>query len=176
MRRLDLEYYRQELEWLDSDIGAMLVKSAVACLVDENHHTGVIMTTTLNATEELFELSWLSSIDESQRRSLPNDQELTQKGAECISLLIAKELLALDEFETARIGTGVDYWLMPSGGFNILAGLEVSGIRKESKNNLVGTRVRKKTKQIEKSSELEVPKYISIVEFSNPKSSFLSRP
>jgi hypothetical protein len=178
MRPIDLEYYRQSFDWLSADFGAFLVTSAIACLVDENHRSGVTMATDFDSHDEVFELSWQSTIDELQRRSLPNDKELTQKGAECISLLLAKELLGYEEFETARIGTRVDFWLIPSdaaGGFNIQAGLEVSGIRRETKNNLVKTRINGKTKQVEKSPDLDVPVYISIVEFSCPKSSFRSQ-
>lgn len=176
MRKLDLEYYRQPLDWLDPDAGALLVKSAVACLVDENHSSGVAMQTTLDAANQVFELNWQSRIDEQQLFSLPNDHELTQKGAEYVSLLQAKSLLGYDAFVTSRIGTRVDYWLKYSDSLNLEARLEVSGIRKETKGNLASTRLKHKTKQVEKSSENDFPTYISIIEFSGPKSIFVSQP
>ena len=175
MKKLDLEYYRQALGWLDPDTGAMLVKSAVACLLSENHRTGVLMATEVDGNPENYALSWQTKIDVAHRASLPNDQELTQKGAECISLILVKDQWGDDAFETARIGSGVDYWLMHSASFDFEARLEVSGIRKATPGNPISMRVKEKTKQAGKAPRDQYPTYISAIEFSGPQSSLVTR-
>lgn len=169
MKRLDLEHYRKDLDWLDPDFGPRLSKAAVYCLVEQGHPTGVEFTVSTSGEVFRFGLDWETMIDLSQSKTLPNEEEMTQRGAECLSLLLANEILGLPYFITAQKGTGVDFWLK-SDPFSIFveAGMEVSGIRKSESGNSLEGRLRQKQEQVRKAGSQNLT-YISVVEFSQPE-------
>ena len=82
----------------------------------------------------------------------------------------------------AIIGTGVDYWLGYKEGhanydeFNFMnARLEISGINKEDGSNTIEKRVETKKQQVKKSDGMNIPVFISVSEFSKPKSVFIKK-
>jgi hypothetical protein len=77
------------------------------------------------------------------------------------------------------MGTGFDYWLGYDESHSkydpinfLLARLEISGIKSETESNNVDRRVKEKKKQTNPSDYLKLPAYISVTEFSEPKSYF----
>ncbi len=104
-----------------------------------------------------------------------NDYALTTRtidDAACaIALLLVRELTEYTAISKARIGTTVDYYLISKNQntdsfFNEAeARLEVSGILSETKNNTVTARIKEKRERL---APEDMPKFIVIVEFSNP--------
>lgn len=172
-KTLDLECFRRPLDWLDGDFGPLLTKAAVVCLVDQGHGTGIPIAVESDQSEEKWFVELTTIIDPARSGTLPNENELTQKGSECISLLLAPILTGMDYFETAQIGTGVDF-LLKEDPYSMVfdAGLEVSGIRKETAQNTVTNRAKEKVEQVRKMLDSEIIVYLSIVEFSSPKVNF----
>ena len=172
-KTLDLEFFRKPLAWLDEDFGPLLTKAAVHCLVDQGHRSGIPIAVESDSNEGQWSVEWTTVIDPARSGTLPNENELTQKASECISLLLAPKLTGMEYFETAQIGTGVDFWLKEDPySMKLDACLEVSGIRKETPQNTVAYRAKEKVEQARKLLDMEINVYISIVEFSTPKVNF----
>ena len=75
-----------------------------------------------------------------------------------------------------QLGTGFDYWLGDKDSvlFQKKARLEVSGILKGD-DTAISRRYTSKVEQTHKSDELQLPAYISVIEFSRPKALFNKR-
>jgi hypothetical protein len=174
MISLDLEHFRSQLDWLDDDFGPALTKAAAFCLLDQGHASGVPLVVKTNEEEIQVTIRWATKVDPQKAGSLPNDVDITERGAECISLLLAEKLYGFTMFETAQIGTAVDFWMRTNEddlGFD--HGIEVSGIRRASRGNDIKARLDQKTKRILNLGDLGHEYYISIVEFSRPRAAFM---
>ena len=53
--------------------------------------------------------------------------------------------------------------------------LEISGIRKQTGSNPIGTRAKRKTRQTNQSDNSGAVAYISIIEFSEPSALFIQK-
>ncbi len=174
MKRIDLEYFRTPQEWLDEDFAPFLTKAAMTCFTDQNHLSGTEVQVKTNEGIENWTVEWDTISSKKKNASLPNSSELTQKGAEAVALCLAKELEGYPYFETARIGTRVDFWLKKNQeSFSFEAGLEVSGILRKSQSNTIKKRIDQKKKRILTLGELQHDYFISVVEFSTPSATFL---
>lgn len=110
----------------------------------------------------------------------PNEHymvDITEQGAVCISVLMAKQLTDYTIIERSWRGTGIDYRLGYESDplMQRVARLEISGIKTESATNTMSARYEQKVKQTELSDNTNLPAYISIIEFSIPKCLFNKR-
>ena len=100
----------------------------------------------------------------------------TDYGAMCLALLLANDIWA-DEgvWVSSQQGEGVDFWLLNPNTLKPIARLEISGIRKETAHNTIGTRIKKKIAQTHQSDNSGATAYISIIEFSKPSAIFIQK-
>jgi hypothetical protein len=132
-------------------------------------------------TDTYYQVYWTGEVtDELMRQYAGTSRKLndyapttrTIDDAACaIALLLIRELTEYTAVSKARVGTTVDYYLIPkTQNTNLIfneaeARLEVSGILSETKSNTVKARIKEKRERLTKN---DMPTFIVIVEFSNP--------
>ena len=150
--------------------------ACMVCLHRNNHFDGVLLDL-IGDTTETITLLWSDYFDEQIDRTWKDTKYTTEHGAICISAMLVKEFTDYTIIERSRKGTGFDYWLGYENNlpFQYSARLEISGIFKESEQNNVEKRFRRKKKQTNQSDKSRLSAYISIVEFSKPKAIFAKK-
>lgn len=154
-------------------IGCYLCENCLVCMDKSNHTSGTDFNIA-GLHEETFQLCWSGEVTDQISRSYQDEIEATEQGAACISILLAKKLTEYTIIERSWRGTGIDYWLGYENEpiFQRAARLEISGIKTETATNTIQARFEQKVKQTSLTDDTNLPAYISIVEFSNPKCLF----
>ncbi len=170
------------LELLDINKGLPGISPIEGANLYENcmvrlHRSEHISPTTLyvNGLENTrYSIYWENTYNEMIGRTYADEQSVTERAAVCISVLLALKQTSYTIIERARKGTGFDYMLGDKDDlyFQPKARLEISGIAKEDENNRTTTRYRLKARQTQKSDNMELPAYVSIIEFATPKAIF----
>lgn len=124
-------------------------------------------------TNESIDLLWTDTYNSQKERTYADMQYTVEHGAVCLSVMLSMFLTPYTVIERSRKGTGFDYWLGNEDSvlFQKSARLEVSGILKGNDNE-INRRYAAKIKQTRRSDDLQLPAYISVIEFSNPKALF----
>lgn len=176
IKKLDIETIKKGMPGITPVIGNYLYENCLVSLNLSGHTSGTEMYVS-GLREETCQLNWEEQITDQMTRSYKDDTETTEQGAVCISVLIAKRLTDYTVIERSWRGTGIDYWLGYESDslMQRVARLEISGIKTESDTNTVSIRYGQKAKQTVLSDNTNLPAYISIVEFSNPKCLFNKR-
>lgn len=153
--------------------GADLHENCITMLHRCGHPSPAIMPL-MGISEENVVLRWNDIHTEQMERTYADYQVNTERSAIAISALLAKELTGLSIIMRSRKGTGFDYYLGKTDDafYEPSARLEVSGIEKESPTNTIESRFKQKIEQIAVSDSTTLPAYISVVEFSTPKTYF----
>jgi hypothetical protein len=145
--------------------GQYLADAAAVCLEEQGHGLQV----TLQVAGEFRGDYVLHRHEIDDRvRSTYDPEEATEFGACGIAILLMRDQLGLTVQRAFR-GEGFDYWLgtvdenLP---FQIMARLEVSGIRRGSSGR-IAARLRQKREQVRSSPEALLA-YIMVVEFGTP--------
>lgn len=119
---------------------------------------------------------------EDEHRSWKEPKKIAEMGATAMAFFLTEKLTDYIPTEEAAIGTGVDYWLGYKENhtnydeLNFLnARLEISGINKEEGSNTIEKRVEIKKKQVKKTDGMNIPVFISVSEFGEPKSVFIKK-
>lgn len=174
--KFSLDIIKKGMPGITPAIGNYLYENCLVGLNQSGHTSGTKLHVN-GLREETCQLCWEGQITEQMIRSYTDDNETTEQGAVCVSVLMAKRLTDYTVIERSWRGTGIDYWLGYESDplMQRVARLEISGIKKESDINTVPTRYQQKAKQTEMSDSTNLPAYISIVEFSNPKCLFNKR-
>ncbi|MDR0866054.1 MAG: hypothetical protein LBO74_14135 [Candidatus Symbiothrix sp.] len=150
-----------------------------ACMVclHRNQHKSKIKFELKGDIDDKITLNWENYFDDQIDRTWQDQIYCTDHGAVCLSVLLVKKYTNYTIIQRARIGTGFDYWLGKENEvlFQSSARLEISGIFKESEQNSVNRRFNIKRRQTDKSDNLRLPVYISIIEFSTPKALFAKK-
>ncbi len=119
-----------------------------------------------------FLLEWTQEIGDLEISSWKDLKEATEYGATALALLLMRELPGFDIFKRQDQNQVSDFEarkeIIP-GKAPLRAKLEVSGILKETPSNMVTARVSVKERNIKKRSNLNLPVYIVVVEFGQPK-------
>lgn len=152
-------------------VGAYLAEAAITCLEQERHKPGIGMRVD-GACEHHLKIHWTDQGGPASRALAWGDLDVaTEQGACGVAALLISELTDYTIVERARKGPGFDYWLgrknVDSLLFQEKARLEVSGVRRGSES-AVGSRVRRKEKQLEPSDN-GLPGVIAVVEFGSPR-------
>jgi hypothetical protein len=160
----------------------MMFETCVVALDSKEHASGKELKSHIhseNIYKNPLKLFWEKEIDERMKRSHHDAERTTDFAAMYLTLSLfctleeLKEFIGEDEFEieTSAKGSGVDFWISrKSIELNYIARVEISGIRNETQTNTMEIRLSKKQNQVKKSSGTNLPVFISIIEFSNPKS------
>lgn len=166
-------------EWSEVQL-KYFVEGLSVGLERQNKCIGDILKVT--GDEELeFELIW-ETCSQKIHKSWKEPKKIAEAGATAMAFLLCEKLTEFIPTCEAVIGTGVDYWLGYKEGHEkysdinfINARLEISGINQESKTNTVENRVKVKNTQVTQSDKSKLPVYISVTEFSIPKSYFYKK-
>ncbi len=150
----------------------MMLECCVVCLDSQNHETGVLLQKEKhlsNILEQNYALSWQLECTPILRNTHTDANRTTDYGAMCLSLLLADAILTEEGvWMSSKGGQGVDFWLLDSLTLQPILRIEISGIRKQTATNLVGTRAKKKIEQTNQSDNSAATAYVSIIEFSQP--------
>lgn len=181
MRILHLNKLQNGLPGITPVIGAFYMEAAIVSLIKSGFQSGVILEV-YGDFSETFIIEWKSELTPLQINSWKEEKHYHSAGAVALSLLLVQELLNFTIFEEGTIGTGIDYWLGKQdkmGEFNPffkkLARLEISGIGKANPKNSVNMRINKKKKQISPTDKTKLEGWISVVEFSTPKTKIIKK-
>lgn len=181
MRRLNLDILKTGIPVISKKMGAFLAEAAAICLTLNGYQSGVQLKVD-GEIEEIFVIEWNDKITQEILNSWNDAKEATEFGATALALLILLETTDFTYFVRAIQGTGIDYWL-GKGKYSGIAlptaerkgRLEISGVLKESKGNTVNMRIAKKKAQSEKTDDSNLPVYIVVVEFSQPKAKIIKK-
>jgi hypothetical protein len=177
MKQIEIENIENGIEWLAEGFARMMAECAVLCLESQDHESGVLLKMIdLENAQFDFSVKWGLQITEPMRRSYQDEKRATDQGANCLAILLTLKLTGYTRFTTSATQNGIDFWLEAGDetDYNFMAArLEISGIRKESKSNTLERRVKTKRKQATKSENTGLLAYISVTEFSTPKSAYV---
>ncbi len=172
-KMINLETIKDGLPGITPAIGNYLYENCLIGLNQSGHANGTELYVD-GLRKETCHLYWEGQLTDQMLRSYKEDTETIEQGAVCISVLMAKRLTDYTVIERSWRGTGIDYWLGYESDplMQRVARLEISGIKTESVTNTVSARYEQKVRQTDLSDNTQLPAYISIVEFSNPKCLF----
>jgi hypothetical protein len=155
--------------------GHDLLEACIITLYRSKHKSGIELQIT-GIEENCKYLIWAKSYTSQIDRTWKDQNNATKLAAECISLLLAFKYTGFTVIESSVIGSGIDYWLGNETNdpdiFEDKARLEVSGIFDDDDTE-INRRVKEKIEQTKQSANTLLPAYISIIEFSRPKSKFV---
>lgn len=175
MPNLEIKEIEKGLPGITPTAAGQLSEACMVCLHRSNHPENVTMTLTGDVNKD-YNIVWKDSFNEQVDRTYKDQEYATEHGAVCISALLAIKETDYTIIERSRKGTGFDYWLGYENEIPFMksARLEVSGIFKGGQKPLE-TRFKKKIKQTNQSDSINIPAYISIVEFSTPIAKFAQK-
>lgn len=177
--KIHLEKVYNGIDGIEESFGKFMAVSCVVCFHSQRHQSGIVLPVNLSLIEEEkkeFEVHWDGEVDDNLLKSYKDQNRTTDFGAMCMSILLTLELTDYSSFETSATNNGFDFWLARDDGELEFSGrLEISGIRKETNTNNVRTRLKQKKKQVKKSDDLDIPAYISIIEFGDPKAAYIEK-
>ena len=171
---LNLEILKTEIPALTESIANYLLEGAVYCLFKHGHTSGCNLEV-IGDFKDAISLKWDLQLSDKVEKAWSDTEEAIEYGAVALSISLILHYTKLTIVQRSRKGTGIDYWLgtiSPDGVPIIKAGLEVSGIWKETKTNRTKYRINIKKQQVKRSTK-NYPVYISVIEFSNPKAHFI---
>lgn len=181
MKKLDLDILKTGVPVISKKIGAFLAEAAAICLHMNGYKSGVKLKLEGEVTETLV-IEWNDKITEDVLNSWNDPKEATEFGATALAILLLLQYTDFTYFIRAFQGTGIDYWLgkgkytgegLPTGDRK--GRLEISGILKQSKGNTINMRINRKKKQSKQTDDTELPVYIVVVEFSQPKAKIIKK-
>ena len=180
MTELHLETINTKFKtFFTSNFTGLMLECCVVCLGSQNHKSGVLLKQEAylsNIIEQNYRLFWQLEDDPILYNTHSDANRTTDYGAMCLSLLLADTILAeKGVWLSSKIGQGVDFWLINPVTLQSILRLEISGIRKQTATNPIGTRAKKKIRQTNQSDNSEALAYISIVEFSTPTALFIQK-
>ena len=157
-------------------MSAYMCDCLVACLAEENHQTGLILKVETEDKKYNFRIEWTTKVTPHLIGATQDKERTTEWAAMGIALLLVQELTEYPYICTSHKKTGIDFFLSKNANEMARdARLEISGIRKESPTNTLKRRLVLKKRQTEPSDAPNKPVFISITEFSEPKSLFVKK-
>jgi len=151
------------------------IENCIVLLEKSNHKPGCSLEV-VGETKAQISLQWSKGV---VTTGYKEPKKIIEHAAEALSFMLARRFTEFMVVEEAPIGTGFDYWLGYDEAHSdydpanfMQARLEVSGIASESRSNTLRSRLPIKKRQTDRSDGLNLPAYISVVEFSTPKAYF----
>ncbi len=175
-KSINLEQLRENLDFIVASMSAYMCDCLVACLSEENHKTGLILKVETEDKKYNFRIEWTTKVTPYLIGATRDEERTTEWAAMGLALLLVRELTEYPYICTSHKKTGIDFFLSKNADEMARdARLEISGIRKESLTNTLKRRLVIKKRQTEASDALNKPVFISITEFSEPKSLFVKK-
>lgn len=179
MKALNLETLGTGIDGIVKSFGDFMTDCAGYSFMEHNHLSGVKITVKTDDAEETFQVNWNVQMTADLQKSAKDPERTTEFGAMGIAILLTLALTQYDSFEVSRKGTGVDFWLFKTSTDELDFGkaeprLEISGIKKASRQNNLKRRVEVKKQQSKKSASSGTSAYIAVAEFSKPESAFVT--
>ena len=181
MKKLNLEILKMGIPVISEKTGAFLAEAAAICLTLNGYESGVQLKVE-GVIQETFLVEWNDEVTKSVLESWNDAREATEFGATALALLLLLERTDFTHFIRAYQGTGIDYWLgkgkytgekIPNAARK--GRLEISGILKATKGNTINMRIAQKKKQVNKTNNTNLPVYVVVVEFSQPKAKIIKK-
>jgi len=178
VQTLNISELNNGLPTITSAYGQEMAEAAAFCLTKNSHQSSNCILTcikTLKNDTEDFQLFW-DDLDPRVETTYSDLDEATEYGAMGIAILLSIKLTKSSTVVRSMKGTGIDYWIGDKDGtmFQEKARLEISGIFSGTDSQF-NIRIRQKIKQTNISDSSGFDCFVSIVEFSRPMSSFLSK-
>ena len=178
MKILNISELNNGLPTLTPIYGQEMAEAAAFCLYKNSHKSNECVLKCfkkLNNDAEDFLLVW-DKLDPRVESTYGDFDEAVEHGAMGLSILLSINLTEFKTVERSMKLTGIDFWIgdKDSDMFQRKARLEISGIL-NGDNQKFKTRIRQKFKQTNKSDNSGIDCYISVIEFSEPVASFLSK-
>ena len=169
---LELENITRGFPGMTKHMGQFLWEACIVCLSRHHHSCRGTPLSLLGDAKKTIDLVWADVFDDQMDRSWNDQEEATEYGAACLSILIMLENTPYTLIERSTKGSGVDYWLGHKGDLLMQrkAQLEVSGIFHGA--DKVDARFRAKNKQVEQTNISGLPAYVCVVEFGTPLAKF----
>ncbi|MDR1201838.1 MAG: hypothetical protein LBL58_09460 [Tannerellaceae bacterium] len=175
-KSINLQNFKRGFPGLDPISANYCYVACMVCLHRNNHSDGVLLDLKGDIVATII-LQWEDYFNDQIDRAWKDQEYTTEHAAICISAMLVKECTDYTIIERSRKHTGFDYWLGKENDipFQKSARLEISGIFQETEQNNVEKRFQIKKKQTEQSDKLQLPAYISIIEFSQPRAFFAKK-
>ena len=172
---IDITAIKGGLPGITSIAAQQLYETFEVCMQSSGHPEAVTLMMAGDITDSIV-IHWQDECNEQKVRTYTDMQYATEHGAICLSVMLTIALTPYTIIERSRKGTGIDYWLGDKDSFLFQrkARLEVSGIL-HGDDSQIKSRHAAKIEQANKSDELQLPAYISVVEFSKPKALFAKK-
>lgn len=176
MITLNLNTIGKDIVGISEALGAYMTECAAVCFHSQGHKSSVKLPYSNRQVIKIGLVEWTNEVNESIMLSHFDEKRTTDFGAMGVAVLLACKLTDYTIFITSETNNGCDFELLKKSddlNFIIPAKLEVSGIRKETPQNTVESRLSIKEKRILKYSDDDSICYVSIIEFSKPKAKFI---
>ncbi len=176
MRSIKLNDIKKEVPGLTKSWGETRLEATLICL-DYHQHKSPVNLKVEGQNKIDFMLNWKNKITLKMRNTWKDLQEVTEKGAEGIAVLLVSYLTNYKIVQRSAKGSGIDYWLSEKDSilpFQNSARLEISGLLYKNDSDY-RRRIRKKKKQTEQSDNTNIPAYIAVIEFQSPKATLIKR-
>jgi len=159
-----------------SSVAAQQLYEAFEVCMHSSGHPEEVSLKMEGDTSDSIALRWLDEFNDQKARTYADMQYTTEHGAVCLSVMLTTALTPYTVIERSRKGTGIDYWLGDKDSilFQKKARLEVSGIL-HGDETMIKSRHIMKVEQTNKSDDYQLPAFISIIEFSEPKALFTKK-
>jgi len=163
------------LPGITSVAASQLYEAFEVCMHTSGHAEKVGLSMA-GITNNSINLLWADEYNGQKERTYADMQYTVEHGAVCLSVMLSTALTPYTVIERSRKGTGIDYWLGDKDSvlFQKKARLEVSGILKGN-NYDINRRYDAKVEQIQRSNGLQLPAFVSVIEFSYPRAIFNKR-
>jgi hypothetical protein len=139
--KLDIDSLADGIPVIDEEAVGFYKLNCMASFYNQGHASGVKLKVEYENVNKTFEVCWSGDMTSQQKRNYADLNRATDHAACAIALLLIKEMTELTAIEQARIGTSVDYYLIPKAQNNNLivnqatARLEISGILCQNESN-----------------------------------------
>ena len=178
MQTLNISELNNGLPTITSAYGQEMAEAAAFCLIKSSHQSSNCILTcikTLKNDTEDFQLFW-DDLDPRVESTYGDLDEATEYGAMGIAILLSIKLTEYSTVERSMKETGIDFWIGDKDGemFQEKARLEVSGIF-QGNDSQFKSRIKQKFKQTNISDNSGFDCFVSVIEFSKPIASFLSK-
>lgn len=176
MKSVNLNEIKKEVPDLTKSWGQEKFDATLICL-DHNKHKSPVTLKVEGQDRIDFILNWKNRITLRIRNTWKDLQEVTEKGAEGIAVLLVAHLTQYKIIQRSAKGTGIDYWMSEKDSilpFQNSARLEISGLLNKNDSDF-RQRIKQKKKQTEQSDNTNIPAYIAVVEFESPKATLVKR-
>lgn len=178
METLNISELNNGLPTITSSYGQEMAEAAAFCLQKNFHHSEECILTcirTIKNDSSDFQLIW-DELDPRVENTYADLEEATEHGAMGLAMLLSTKLTKHKTVKRSMKGFGFDYWIGDQNGdmFQEKARLEVSGIF-QGNDTLFKSRIKQKFKQTDISDDRGFDCFVSVIEFSKPIASFLSK-